>query len=216
VTAYFEPAGLTREQAASRERTLLAALLLSIWAPLATGIAVVTSRSTTQVADFIRRTAELGALSVSWYVFRRVYIQRAGGGPADKARMERAACLSVAVALVSSGAIILGVGLFRLRGFHASGNVYPGLAIAGLGLLVNLWFFRRYAVLTRESFSPVIAAQRQLYKAKSLADLCVITALSAVAWRPAHPVTTYVDLLGSVAVAAYLVWSGVRTATRPL
>ena len=35
------------------------------------------------------------------------------------------------------------------------------------------------------------------------------TALAAVAIAPDHPVTRYVDLLGSV-VVAYLLWSGLR------
>jgi divalent metal cation (Fe/Co/Zn/Cd) transporter len=203
---------LTKEQAASRERTLLAALLLSAWAPLATGVAVAMSRSTTQLADFIRRTVELIVLFVSWYVFRQT-AKTGGTGPEGRgARMERAASLSVAAALVCSGVILLALGLSRLHGFRPGGNVYPGLAIAGLGLLTNAWFWRRYTVLTREHFSPVIAVQRQLYSAKSLADLCVIAALSAVALWSGHPATRYVDALGSVAVAVYLVWSGIRAA----
>ncbi|KAF0194193.1 MAG: hypothetical protein FD169_1988 [Bacillota bacterium] len=53
---------LSAAQVASRERTLLIALLLGMWAPLATGYAVLLSHSTTQVADFIRRTVDLVAL----------------------------------------------------------------------------------------------------------------------------------------------------------
>jgi hypothetical protein len=55
-----------------RERTLLVALLLSAWAPFVTGWAVVLSQSTTQVADFVRRTVELVAIAVAWAVFRRL------------------------------------------------------------------------------------------------------------------------------------------------
>ena len=43
-------------------------------------------------------------------------------------------------------------------------------------------------------------------------DLCVVTALAAVAIAPAHPATRYVDILGSVTVAGYLLWSGLRMA----
>lgn len=38
------------------------------------------------------------------------------------------------------------------------------------------------------------------------------TALTAVAIAPAHPVTHYVDLLGSVVVVIYLLCSGLRAA----
>jgi len=64
--------GLSKEQSSSREKTLLTALLLSLPAPLVTGIAVISSHSTTQLADFIRRTVELLALIISWWIFRQL------------------------------------------------------------------------------------------------------------------------------------------------
>lgn len=206
---------LTREQASRREKTLLAALLLSMWAPLATGIAVILSRSTTQLADFIRRSIELLALFVSWRVFRYVEGKK-GLEPVDRARLEKAAGLSVSAALVCSGIVMLLLALSRISAFQPGGNVYPGLVIASLGLLVNGWFWRRYASLNREQYNSIIETQRRLYLAKALVDLCVIAALAAVAAIPDHPATRYIDILGSVAVSLYLMWSGVNTARSAL
>ena len=202
---------LTQDQAARREKTLLAALLLSMWAPLATGYAVIMSQSMTQVADFVRRSVELVALAVSWWVFRRL------GRTADldddqQARMERTANLSVAVALYVSGIVMVILSLVRISSYLPGGNVYPGLVIALLGLVTNAWFWRRYVRLTREQYSSIIDAQRQLYRAKSAVDVAVLVALATVAIAPAHPVTRYVDVLGSLAVAGYLLWSGMRAA----
>ena len=201
---------LTREQSVRREKTLLTALLLSMWAPLTTGVAVLLSRSTTQLADFIRRSIELLALFVSWQVFR--YLERKGDlKAAEKARLEKAAGLCVAAALLISGLVMLGLALSRLSTFEPGGNVYPGLAIATLGFLVNTAFWRRYVLLNREQYNPIIDTQRRLYLAKALVDLCVIAALATVAVSPAHPVTRYIDVLGSVAVAVYLLGSGIST-----
>ncbi len=201
---------LTAEQAASRERTLLLALLLSMWAPLATGIAVLLSHSTTQLADFIRRTVELVALFVSWWAFRS--LQRNLSLTADdRARRETLASRSVAAAMICSGIAMATIAASRVADFRPGGNVIVGVVIAILGLITNGWFWRRYAAMTREHFSPIIGAQRQLYRAKTFVDCCVLTALMAVAIAPAHPATRAIDLLGSVAVAAYLMWSGVRT-----
>jgi divalent metal cation (Fe/Co/Zn/Cd) transporter len=204
---------LSKEQAASREKTLLAAFLLSAWAPLTTGIAVILSRSTTQVADFIRRTAELVALFVSWQVFR--YLQRRDKlDAARRARVEKIAGLSVAAALGCSGMVMLSLAISRISTFEPGGNVYLGLTIAVLGLLTNTWFWRRYTVMTREHYSPVIDSQIQLYQAKAFVDICVITALSAVAINPGHPATRYIDISGSIAVSFYLIWSSLRTAQK--
>lgn len=189
---------------------MLTALLLSMWAPITTCIAVFLSRSTTQLADFIRRSVELIALFVSWRVFR--YLAQNKGLDHDrKTRMEKTAGISVAIALCCSGIVMLFLALSRFSTFEPGGNVYPGLAVALLGLMVNMWFWRRYARLTLEEYNAIIDTQRLLYRAKVLVDFCVIIALAAVAFKPAHPVTRLIDVLGSVILAVYLLWCGART-----
>ncbi len=202
---------LTREQASSREKTLLLAVLLSMWAPLATGIAVLSSHSTTQLADFVRRTVELVALLVAWWVFR--YLERRGNPSlTEKARLERMASLSVAVAMLCSALVMVVVALSRLSSFEPGGNVYPGLTIAILGLLTNGWFWRRYALMTHEHYNPIIASQHQLYRAKTVVDCFVTIVLLVVVFAATHPLTRYIDILGSVIVAGYMAWSGARAA----
>jgi divalent metal cation (Fe/Co/Zn/Cd) transporter len=198
-------------ESAAREKTLLASLLLSLWAPLATGLGVILGRSTTQLADFIRRTVELVALFVSWAVFRRLARDAEAAGP-SAARLERVAGLGVAGALVVSGTVMAVVAAVRAGSFLPGGNVYPGLVVAVLGVVTNTWFWRRYTAFSRRQPNPIMAAQAHLYRAKTFVDLGVILALGAVAAAPEHPATRYVDVLGSAVVAAYLIWSGARAA----
>jgi len=202
---------LSKEQAASRKKVLLTALLLSMPGAVVTGIAALSSYSTTQFADFIRRSMELVAMFISWWVFsqlhRNQYI-----GEANRTRLERAAGLGVAVAMAGSGIVMLVIALSRISAFEPGGNVMMGLVIAMLGALMNSWFWWRYSVLGREQYSAVIAAQQKLYRAKALVDLCVVTALAAVVIAPFHTATPYVDLVGSIFVASYLLWNGLRMA----
>jgi divalent metal cation (Fe/Co/Zn/Cd) transporter len=202
---------LTKAQAAKRERTLLIAFLLSLPGPLVTGVAALSSHSATQLADFIRRTVELVALFLSWWVFRKIQ-RNPALGEADRLRLERMAGLSVAGAMICSGVVMLLVAISRLGVYEPGGRVTLGLIIAILGLLTNGWFWRRYTILTREHYSSVIAAQQKLYRAKACVDLCVVAALTAVAVAPTHPMTRYIDVLGSIVVAGYLMWSGLRMA----
>ena len=202
---------LTKEQGYSRERTLLIALLLSIPGPLVAGFAVISSQSTTQLADLIRRSVELIALFLSWWVFRQIQ-RNLTLNEEGQSQLERVAGMSVAAAMICSGFIMLAVALSRWSVFEPGGNVLPGLTIAALGFLVNSWFWRRYTVLTNEKYSTVIATQQALYRAKTSVDLGVVIALVAVAVAPAHPVTPYIDISGSIAVAGYLLWSGMRMA----
>ncbi|HML49101.1 MAG TPA: transporter, partial [Clostridia bacterium] len=62
----------------SGERTLLTSILLSSPGPIAIGAGLFLGRSSTQCADFIRRTAELGAIIVSYLVYRALH---RGGEP---------------------------------------------------------------------------------------------------------------------------------------
>jgi divalent metal cation (Fe/Co/Zn/Cd) transporter len=205
---------LSNEQASSRQKTLLTALLLSMFAPFATGIAVLLSASTTQAADFIRRTVELAALFMAWLVFRR--IARKNPSPDEKVRLEVITGLTTAGAMLCSGFVILVLALSRAANFEPGGNVVPGMAIAGLGLATNTWFWRRYSRYNREQYSPIMDTQRNLYRAKAFVDLCVLGALSAVAINPEHFTTRYIDLLGSAAVFLYLLWSGTISARSAL
>lgn len=192
---------------AKGERTLLTAMLLSAPGPLVTGIAAVTSQSATQLADFIRRTAELVATCVSWWVFRR--IQRTEQiTQAQRERLQRGANLAVAIAMLLSGLTLFLVGISRLFVYKASGNVTLGLVIAFLGLVVNTVFWLRYRAMCRERFDAVIAGQQRLYRAKVMVDACVVIALAAVAIAPLHPATRYIDAVGTIVVAVYLLYNG--------
>ncbi len=204
-------ADLKKNRSDKSERTLLVALLLSAPGPIITGFAAITSHSATQIADFLRRSAELAATFVSWWVFRRLRNNEASGD-AYRTRLERITNLTVAGAMICSGIALFIVGMFRLFVYEASGNVTMGLIIAILGLLVNTWFWRRYWSLNRAQFDSVITAQQKLYRAKACVDFCVVAALAAVAFAPAHPVTRYVDSFGSIIVAVYLLYNGITMA----
>lgn len=197
----------TKDQKSKGERTLLTALLLSAPGPVVTGISVVLSHSATQIADFLRRSTELAAIFVSWWIYRKLH-QNNGLDGAEQARLEHLANLCVGGSMSCSGVMMLIIAVFRLFSYEPNGNVTMGLVIAVLGLLTNTWFWFRYRALTYEHFSVVMAAQQKLYRSKSFVDFCVVTALTVVEIAPAHSATRYVDILGSVIVACYLLWNG--------
>lgn len=194
---------------AKSERTLLVSWLLSAPGPVVTAVAVAMSSSATQIADAIRRTVEFGALVTGWWVFRA-----RKGVPDETARrvLERRAETSVTVAMACSGVAMLIVGAYRFFKYEPGGNVSVGLAVAFLGLGVNATFWARYTRLLSHTRDAVIAAQRTLYRAKTVVDLVVTAALLSVALIPTHPATHYIDTLGSLAVAAYLLQQAFGTA----
>ncbi|HOM02442.1 MAG TPA: cation transporter [Acetivibrio sp.] len=192
----------------SGERTLLASVLLSSPGPIVMGAALFFGRSSTQLADFVRRTAELGAIIVSWIVFRIVN-RRDEMDAAYKDKLEHTANLSVGFAMCLSGAAMLFIALFSAG--TEKGNVIPGLVIAVLGAITNTWFWLRYGKLNREKPNTILAVQSRLYFAKAAVDACVTTSLAFVAVAPDRPFVWYVDMIGSIIVAFYLIINGIIT-----
>ena len=190
------------------EKTLLASVLLSSPGPIVVGAGLFLGRSSTQLADFIRRTAELAAILVSWIVFRLIH-KGVEPDAARKFRLERTANLCVGAAMCLSGAVMALIAWFSDAA--EMGNVIPGLVIAVLGVTTNTWFWLRYRMLNREKPDVILAAQARLYRAKSLVDACVTAALAVVAIMPGTPAARIMDFGGSIIVAVYLIASGIIT-----
>ncbi len=190
----------------SGSRTLLLSVLMSAPGPLVVGLGLLVGKSSTQLADFFRRSAELLAIIVAFVVYQ---IAGKDSAPERKARLERGSNRFVGAIMCLSGIIMLGLALFAPS--EDKGNVIPGLAIALLGVIANCLFWRKYTRLSRETGSSILAVQGRLYRAKTLVDGCVTLALATVLLLPGSSAAAVLDTLGSVVVALYLLWCGVKT-----
>ncbi|MBP7213220.1 MAG: cation transporter [Anaerolineaceae bacterium] len=187
------------------QKTLLASVVLSAPGPIVLGIGLFFGRSSTQIADFIRRTAELVAIIVSWLTYKAT-AKDPMADPVKKEKLERTANLCVGWAMSLSGIAMLLISF--LSNHSEKGNVVLSLVIAILGAITNSWFWLRYRKLNREEPNAIIAVQSKLYRAKALVDICVTTALAAIAIAPTSPAAAYLDIIGSVIVAVYLLVNG--------
>ncbi|MBE6962208.1 MAG: transporter [Ruminococcaceae bacterium] len=189
-------------------RTLLWSVIMSAPGPLVVGLGLLEGRSSTQLADFVRRSSELLAIVMAFVTYRLT--NRDGETNAVRnARLERFSNIFVGAMMCLGGSIMLILAL--TSGSEDKGNVIPGLVIAVLGVIANTIFWRKYARLNRVEPNPILAVQARLYRAKSLVDACVTLALLSVVLLPESAVSYWLDLIGSVVVAAYLVSCGVQT-----
>jgi len=200
---------LHEKNSSKQEKTMIMSILLSAPGPIITGSAALSSHSATQIADFVRRTSELVAMIVSWWIYRKIR-SKVEVDDIYRVHLERIANYAVAGAMVCSGLVMLSVGVLRLFTYEESGNIIFGLVIAFLGLLTNIWFWLRYRGLVRENFDHVIDAQYKLYRGKSCVDFCVVIALASISIASNHPLTQYIDAFGCIIVAFYLIYSGVN------
>ena len=193
----------------SGERTLLASVILSSPGPIVVGAGLFVGRSSTQLADFIRRSAELVAIIVSLVIYRVTH----KGTPCNECRraeLERIANISVGAAMCIGGVAMLLVSFLYTT--EEKGNVIFGLIIAVLGVITNTWFRIRYRMLDKANPNAILAVQSRLYSAKALVDACVVAALVVVAVAPGSSAAYIADTAGSIAVAIYLIANGLLTA----
>ena len=191
----------------SGARTLLTSVLMSAPGPLILGFGLLAGRSSTQIADFFRRSAELLAIIASYVVYLMTTKHDDSG--ARKAQLEKYSNAFVGAMMCLGGAVMIALALTAESG--DKGSVIPALAIAVMGVIANTLFWRKFTKLNKAEPNAILAVQARLYRAKSLVDCCVTAALLAVAIAPASPVSGWLDMIGSVIVACYLIWCGVKT-----
>ena len=186
-------------------RTMLLSVWMSAPGPIVEGLALMQGQSATQVADFVRRSAELLALVMALVLYRMTI----HASEEKRILLERRSNRFVGAVMCLSGLIMAAAALFGPKG--EQGNVVPGLVIALLGAVANTLFWRKYARLSRENGSAILAVQSRLYRAKSLVDGCVTLALTAMLCLPGSAAANLFDTVGSAVVAFYLVYCGLRT-----
>ena len=192
----------------SGSRTLLMSVIMSSPGPLVVGLGLLAGRSSTQIADFVRRSAELLAIIMSFVIYK-ITTKNGACDEAKKAALERRSNAFVGAMMCIGGGFMIALALMADSG--DKGNVIPGLAIAVMGVIANTLFWRKYTRLNKKEPNAILAVQARLYRAKSLVDGCVTVALLAVAIAPEAALSVWLDFIGSIIVAVYLIWCGIRT-----
>ena len=192
----------------SGSRTLLMSVLMSAPGPLIIGLGLLVGRSSTQIADFIRRSAELLAIIMAFVVYQ-ITTKDGVCDEARKAKLERLSNIFVGAMMCVGGTFM--VVLAILSDNADKGNVIPGLVIAILGVIANSIFWVKYTKLNNAEPNAILAVQARLYRAKTLVDGCVTTALLSVVIAPASQLSIWLDFIGSIIVAVYLIWCGIKT-----
>ena len=192
----------------SGAQTLLWSVLMSSPGPLVVGLGLLSGRSSTQIADFVRRSAELLAIIMSFIVYKLTTKDEVCNEE-KKQKLERISNVFVG-AMMCVGGIFMIILAFMTDNSD-KGNVIPGLAIAVMGVIANSIFWRKYTHLNKIEPNAILMVQARLYRAKTLVDGCVTIALLSVVIAPATQLSFYLDFIGSLIVAVYLAWCGIRT-----
>ena len=192
-----------------RTRTLKLSILFSSFGPFTTLIALLMNTTMTQFADFTRRTGELVVLILALIVFQ--LLKRDTITDEKKRSLHRIIYMAVAVALLLSGVLLVGMSIQSvLYPVIPSGNVWLGLAIAGLGVLFNGFFWFRYRHFNAQTNNTVMHTQSHLYKAKTIVDISVVVAFVSVLTFRGQWLSYWIDLGVTVLISMYLLYRSIR------
>lgn len=190
----------------SGAKTLFMSVLMSAPGPLVIGISLLSGKSTTQIADFVRRSSELLAIILSYIVFKKTMNEN---DDSKKKQLERKSNIFVGSMMCVGGFLMILLTLFSQS--TDKGNVTGGLVIALLGVIANSIFWRKYTKLNKQEPNAILEVQSRLYRAKTLVDGCVTIALLSVLIAPHSQISIYLDFIGSIIVAIYLMYCGIKT-----
>ena len=192
----------------SGKKTLLMSVIMSSPGPLVIGLGLIVGQSSTQIADFVRRSIELLAIILSFVVYCLVS-KEDKVNEEQKIKYERGTNIFVSVAMVVSGIIMFVLALTSTN--EDKGNVIPGLVIALLGFIANTFFWIKYTKLGKESNNTILKVQSKLYRAKTFVDFSVVVALSVVLFSHNITLSYYFDMIGTMVVSLYLVLTGCQS-----
>ena len=192
----------------SGKRTLLFSIITSSPGPLVIGLGLLIGKSSTQIADFVRRSIELLAIILAFIVFT-LTTKDDNVDEVKKQKYEKNTNLFVSIAMIVSGVIMIILAISSKQ--EDKGNVIPGLVIAGLGFIANSFFWLKYTKLSKETNNKILKVQSKLYRAKTFVDCSVVIALSVVLFSTNPIVSFYFDLIGTICVSVYLIFTGITS-----
>lgn len=192
----------------SGKNTLLMSVIMSSPGPIVVGLGLIVGQSSTQLADFVRRSVELMAIIISFVIY---CITNKNGNTDRKKKndLEKKCNMIVGIAMIISGLIMFFLAILSPN--EEKGNVIPGLVIALLGVIANSIFWMKYTKLSKETNNSILTVQSKLYRAKTFVDISVTTALLVVMLFPTTKASFYFDIIGTILVSIYLFITGLQT-----
>lgn len=197
----------------SGKKTLLLSVIMSSPGPLLLGLGLIIGQSTTQIADFIRRCIELLAIVLSFVVYC-VTVRDDVVDERKKERYEKNTNIFVSAAMVICGIIMIVLAITSSE--SDKGNVLPSLIIAILSVIANSIFWIKYNKLGIETNNKIFLAQSNLYRAKTFVDSSVVIAFGVMLLSKNATVAHYFDLIGTICVSIYLIFSGAKSLLKEL
>jgi len=163
--------------------------------------------SVTQMTDLLRNAGDTFACFLTWLTLRRIRRGKTLAYDYGFGKLENASSMLVAGVMGVTLLVALYNAVERFRHPVPVTRIELGFFVAVWAVAVSVWIWRRTYVLTKEDGSPVLESQWHLFRAKALANLCVVLSLGLSLSLYGHPWAVYIDPISSLILAGFLVHS---------
>jgi cation diffusion facilitator family transporter len=202
----------SRTTAKEKERSVLNGLILGV-ASLTMGvIAAVLGNSLVLVVGSFRAASEAIATFLAYMSLRQVNKGKSRSYNYGYGKLENISGLVVAGAMMISFAAVLYVAIVRFINPEPVGEVWLGIALTAVTFIANLRLWQQNRRLAQQSASPIMASQAELYRAKTMSNVAVITALLLSGLLRSYEWAAYIDPTASLIFAGMLVSSAYQVA----
>ena len=194
-----------------KERSLFIAFVFGAGVLVPSIVAMILSNSMTLQSNLLRSGSETLAIFFSWLTVRK-----AAKGTTDTynygyGKLENLASLVIAAVMITSLAIIFFSAIARFQDPVTIGGLGTGIGIgvlfAGLAGSANAWCWLRTRRLSQKEISPIMESQWRLFRARTIANLCVIFSLVLSVSLRKYSWTVYIDPSGSIVLSGFLFFS---------
>jgi len=193
-----------------RERSIVTSLVVDFILLLPDVVAALLANSLVMMADVLKCINELLATFLSWLAIRKVVRNKPYNFDYGLGKLENLTSIIVAWIMFLSLIIVLYSAFYRFRhphGLHSAGATL-GIALMLVGVCVNTWLWIKNYRVSRKEYSPIMESQWRLFRAKAVADLTVLlTLVLSVSLYNIVPWAIYIDPIGSLAIAGFLMFS---------
>ncbi len=194
-----------------RERSLLIAFVFGAAALVPSIVAMILSNSVTLESNLLRSGSETLVIFFSWLTVRKATQGTTHTYNYGYGKLENLASLVEAAVMITSLVIILFSAIARFQDPVAIGGLGAGIGIgvlfAGLAGSANAWCWLRIRRLSQKEVSPIMEAQWRLFRARTIANLCVVSSLVLSVVLRKYSWAVYIDPSGSIVLSGFLFFS---------
>lgn len=193
-----------------RERSVLTSLVVDFILLLPDVVAAVLAHSLVMMADVLKCINEILATFLSWLAIHKVGRSKSYHFDYGLGKLENLTSIIVAWIMFLSLIIVLSSAFYRFRHPHElhTVGVILGIVLMLAGVCANTWLWIKNLRVARKEYSPIMESQWRLFRAKAVADFIVLTTLVlSISLRQVVHWAIYIDPIGSLAIAGFLLFS---------